>query len=194
MDALPLAYTPHPAAKPKTTPMAVAGGAQRERGGGGLAILAGAAMTVMGTVALSSVIATPVTERPLAPISVENVPARASFETRTTRAVLPAAEPSPVELRPSSPLPIAGEEIATNSAAAAMNAPQALQKTQQFHSLTSFDNTMEMTSGSAQGQAQPQQMVADNHYVAPPPVVWNRPLHWIQTNDLGGGYSGSRIR
>lgn len=197
MDAEPLAYTPHPAAKPKVTPMYVAGSVQRERSSNGLAAIAGVALVVMGTGAMMGGPRADASEQSVRPVSVESV--HRAIEPRAEAPVQPAAQPAPVELRASSPLPIAGDEFASSKNAPANGSQaagslgsgptQGLQPTQQFHALTSFDNRVEMTSGNAA----PVQ-VAARGFVPPAPVVWNRPIRWIQTNDLGGGYSGGQIR
>jgi hypothetical protein len=176
MDALELAYTPHPAAKRRVAPMAVVGSARGAEGTRGLAAAAVTSLAMFGAVAL---LASPrgSAADSVAPIS-NSAPA---FEARAAAPVRPAAEPAPVESRASSPMPFAGDSFGEEPVPPP--APAYVAAREQ-HVLTSFDGTRTMTDGPTIVRAaadEPQQRRA----FSPAPVVWNHPVQWISVHKAG---------
>ena len=185
-----IAYTPHPTAHPRVTPMAIPGAASKPSSNKGVSSIL-AVTIVLGSVAMGlsstprgvageSVAAAVVT--PAHPFSSVRRASARSFESpRSADSVVPfEAAAVGVENRASSPLPVAGDALGVANSAAPAAAP--LQPTQQFHSLTSFDGNRVMTSGNTQIQAaQP----AERAYIPPAPVVWNHPLQWISVHQAG---------
>lgn len=207
MDAEPLAYTAHPTAKPKVTPMAVAGEQKRAAASGGLAALAGAALVVMGSAALMSSprpASADALERP-ASLTAPERPFAPRSAARANAQMALSSDPTPAEVRPASPLPFAGDEVAPaadqalgagsiGSGEPASAGPAAARAPREVHTLTSFDGTRTMTTGSWQPGASGDEAGPAPKNFPPAPPVWNRPLNWVQTNDLGFTYSGGQIR
>ncbi|MBI5245547.1 MAG: hypothetical protein HY923_00070 [Elusimicrobia bacterium] len=199
MDAEPLAYTPHPTARPRVSVLAVAGAAPEVSTGTprGFAMFAAAALALGST--MLALTGAPRT----AAGGVLSANAGRMFASSERRAVVtPAAEPAPVELRQSSPLPFAGSDLTANAAAVSSDGSgssgpssggslgQAIAGgqpgPQQFHALTSFDGNMTMTSGQVE-IVQPARSGRQERlgYVPPAPVVWNNPVKWIQVHKEG---------
>lgn len=204
MDAEPLAYTPHPTARPRVSVLAVAGAAPEVSTAAphGLAMFAAAAVAV-GSVMLA------MTGAPrTASGGVLSANAGRMFAPERHAVVTPSAAPTPVEARQESPLPFAGSDLTANAAAVSSDgsgssgassggslgqaiggAQAAAAGPQQFHALTSFDGNMTMTSGGVQVvqpmNAQPAQAEQRLGYVPPAPVVWNNPVKWISVHKDG---------
>ena len=184
-----IAYTPHPTAHPRVTPMAIPGSASKPSANKGVASIL-AVTIVLGSVAMGlsgrshgaageSVAAAVTPANPFS--SVRRASARSFESPRSEDSVVPfEAAAVGVENRASSPLPVAGDALGVANSAVPSAAP--LQPTQQFHSLTSFDGNRVMTSGNTQIQAaQP----AERAYNPPAPVVWNHPVQWISVHQAG---------
>lgn len=176
MDALELAYTPHPALNPRATRMAVAGPARRVDAARGLASAAVASLALFGAAA---VLASPRGSQASAP--VEN--AARPFESRAAAAVRPAAEPAPMEARAASPLPFAGDILGPEQEEAVVM-PSVASAPREQHVLTSFDGTRTMTDGPSDDGAAPGDAAAQRVF-APAPVVWNHPVQWISVHKQG---------
>lgn len=180
MQDLELAYTPHPAHRQKAKPMSVVGATRREAQSGGLAVMAATVLTLAGTGALMS-----------GARGAESFPAVASearpFEARPAEAlaaapVRPAASPSAVELRPSSPLPFAGDALGPEPVAAPQ-AQAAFVPAREQHVLTSFDGTRTMSDGPTLVASGPSPVAQSAPLYAP--VVWNNPVRWISVHKEG---------
>lgn len=186
MDALDLAYVPHPAMSSLSAPSAPD---RREKETVGLAAAAVASLALIGA---GAVLASPrVTEAPEAAVSGarpferrESSAIQASALAMPSAPVLAGAEPAPVELRAASPAPILGDlgpEPEPPAAAAVSASPR------EVHVLTSFDGATTMSDGPVITRAAPSP--APRRAAAPArrsfaraPVVWNRPLNWISTH------------
>lgn len=178
MDALELAYTPHPAFRTRMTPPAAAAPSCRENTTRGLAVAAVASLALIGGAAL--------TAAPRASGAPETVASEARpFARRETPSAIsldavPAAAsaPAPVESRPASPLPLAGDILGSEPEQPATMTISASPREQ--HVLTSFDGTRTLSNGPVIVQvasAQPPRRA-----LARAPVVWNRPLNWVSTH------------
>ena len=178
MDALELAYTPHPALNPRATRMSVAGPARREDGTRGLAAAAVTSLAMFGAVAL---LASPrgSAADSAAPIA-DSTPV---FEARAAVPVRPAAEPAPAENRASSPMPFAGDALGAEPVPPPAPAYAAAREQ---HVLTSFDGTRTMTDGPAIVRADVVRDAEPQRRAFPPaPVVWNHPVQWISVHKAG---------
>ncbi|MDD5304614.1 MAG: hypothetical protein PHS14_16080 [Elusimicrobia bacterium] len=187
MDALELAYTPHPAARPRVTPMAVSGSSRRAEGTRGLAAAAVASLALIGSTALMAF--------PRGTQAPESVPTEARpFERRetapasalamTSARVAITAEPTPVETRAASPLPLAGDALGPEPDAAAAQAVVASAPREQ-HVLTSFDGARTMTDGPVIVRADAPSAEPQRRAFPPSPVVWNHPVQWISVHKQG---------
>ena len=178
MDALPLAYTPHPAMRTAATPKYVSPEVRRSESSQGLAVGAAAGLVLLGSACL---LASPSSSPEIAPIEVTARP----FASRETAALRPVEAPAPVEARSASPLPFAGDALGPEPepvAAPVAAAPRVR------HVLTSFDGSREMSNGvSDPGVARNAVAAAASapRRFAPAPVVWNRPLNWVSTHKQG---------
>jgi hypothetical protein len=178
MDALELAYTPHPASKRRVTPMAVVGSTHRADGTRGLAAAAVTSLAMFGAVAL---LASPrgSAADPVSPIA-NSAPA---FEARAAAPVRPAAEPAPVENRSSSPLPFAGDSLGAEPVPPPAPAYAAAREQ---HVLTSFDGSRTMTDGPTIARADAARDAEQQRRAfTPAPVVWNHPVEWISVHKQG---------
>lgn len=139
-----------------------------ENRAGKLATLAAASAAIVGATAV-----------------LEPQPASASFPTSARIfEVREREKPVPVESRPTSPLPYAGgefhddpmdtlvrTEVPPPPPERAVEAPPVPR--QSFSALTSFDESVEMTSGDRQAPART---------FPPPPAQWNNPIQWLATH------------
>jgi len=181
MQDLELAYTPHPAHRHKEKPMAVVGATRREAQSGGLAVAAAAVLTLAGTGALMS--GARGGEPAYAPIASEARPFEARpAEARALEPRLAAAQPSAVELRPSSPVPFAGDALGSQATAATPEPPAAYVPAREQHVLTSFDGTRTMSDGPTIVAAASSPAPRGPMYA---PVVWNNPVKWISVHKAG---------
>lgn len=184
MDALDLAYTPHPAFRTRMTAPAAA--PSRENATRGLAVAAVASLALIGGTALTAAPraseapeAVAAESRPFArretpaPVSVDSVPAPALAALS-----IPAAAPAPVESRPASPLPLAGDLLGSEPDQPATMTISA--SPQEQHVLTSFDGTRTLSNGPVIVQVAAAH--APRRALARAPVVWNRPLNWVSTH------------
>lgn len=182
-----LAYTPHPAHRRKALPTAVVGVTRREAQSGGIAMAAAAVLTLAGTGALMSGSAAAESSYPAVatearPFEARPAEARA-LEARPAEAAAPvrlAAQPSAVELRPSSPLPFAGDALGPDPAAAP---GFSFSPAREQHVLTSFDGTRTMADGPTIVAAGPSPSARREPMHAP--VVWNNPVKWISVHKEG---------
>lgn len=139
-----------------------------ENRAGKLATLAAASVAIVG--------ATAVIEPQ--PASASFSPSAKIFEVREREA------PGPVERRPTSPLPYAGGEFHDDpmdtvvrteapppQPERAVEAPPVPR--QSFSALTSFDESVEITSGQSSPSART---------FPPPPAQWNNPIQWLATH------------
>lgn len=176
MDALPLAYTPHPAMRTAATPKYVSPEVRRSESSQGLAVGAAAGLVLLGSACL---LASPRSSPEIAPVEVATRP----FAVREAAPVRPAEVPAPAEIRAASPLPFAGDALGPEPEPAA--APVAAAPRVR-HVLTSFDGTREMSNGvSGSGVARNAVAAAAPRRFAPAPVVWNRPINWVSTHKQG---------
>ncbi|PIR15750.1 MAG: hypothetical protein COV48_12625 [Elusimicrobia bacterium CG11_big_fil_rev_8_21_14_0_20_64_6] len=153
--------------------------------------MAGAAWGLLGAAAVSSVIPASASFSP--PARPENV-----FDSRPQAPVRPEGVLVPTELRPESPLPYADSALLGDWASepremaeepprdevpppelARVDAtpPEAPVERRDFRALTSFDGTMEMTSGGGEVSEQP-----SRRPFPPPPARWNNPIRWLSTH------------
>lgn len=186
MDALELAYTPHPAFRTRMTAPAAAAPSCRENTTRGLAVAAVASLALIGGTALTAAPRASVSPEAVAsearPFARRETPAAVSLEAVPAPALaalsVPAAAPAPVESRPSSPLPLAGDILGSEPDQPATMTISA--SPQEQHVLTSFDGTRTMSNGPVIVH------VASAHSprraLARAPVVWNRPLNWVSTH------------
>lgn len=190
MQDLELAYTPHPAFRQKSKPMAVVGATRREAQSGGLAVVAATVLTLAGTGALLSgtrgVESASAVASAARPFEARPSEARA-YEARPAEAlaaapVRPAAEPSAVELRPSSPLPFAGDALGPAPEPASGPVP-AYAPAREQHVLTSFDGTRTLSDGPTLVASGPSPVARSAPLYAP--VVWNNPVRWISVHKEG---------
>lgn len=188
MDALELAYTPHPAFRTRMAAPAAAAPSCRENTTRGLAVAAVASLALIGGAALTAAPrasgapetvaseARPFARREApAAVSLEAVPAPALAALSVPAA---ASAPAPVESRPASPLPLAGDILGSEPEQPATMTISASPREQ--HVLTSFDGTRTLSNGPVIVQvasAQPPRRA-----LARAPVVWNRPLQWVSTH------------
>ena len=187
MDALELAYTPHPAMRTRVSLNAPSAPSCREKETAGLAVAAVASLALIGA---GAVLASPaVTEAP------ETVAGEARpFERRgavqadalaPASAFLPmpvSADPTPVETRSASPAPLLGDlgpEPEPAASASIAYAPR------EQHVLTSFDGTRTLSDGPVLTRAPAQTAAAEPPPFRPAPVVWNHPVQWISTHKAG---------
>lgn len=186
MDALDLAYTPHPAFRTRMTAPVSAAPSCRDNTTRGLAVAAVASLALIGGTALTA--APRASEAPEAvaaesrPFARRESPAAVSVDAVPAPVLAalsaPAAAPAPVEARPSSPLPLAGDILGSEPEQPATMTISASPREQ--HVLTSFDGTRTMSNGPVIVQvasAAPQRRA-----LARDPVVWNRPLNWVSTH------------
>lgn len=189
MDALELAYTPHPAMRPRVSLTAPAAPRRREQETAGLAVAAVASLALIGA---GAVLASP--RLSAAPETAagdarpferrEEVRSSAPDLTMPAAPIALSAEPTPVETRSASPAPLLGD-LAPEPEPAATVTMSASPREQ--HVLTSFDGTRTMSDGPVIVRAAPAAPAARS--AAPArrsfsraPVVWNRPLNWISTH------------
>lgn len=179
MDALELAYTPHPAIRTRVSLAAPAASSPRQKETAGLAVAAVASLALIGA---GAVLASPrVTEAP------ETVASDARpFESRAAAAAyLPmpvSADPTPVETRAASPAPLLGDlgpEPEPAVSASIAYAPR------EQHVLTSFDGTRTLTDGPMITRASAQAAAPEPRAFRPAPVVWNAPIQWISVHKAG---------
>lgn len=154
--------------------------------------LAGAAWGLLGAAAVSSVLPASASFSPSA--HPETV-----FDSRPQAPVRPDAVVVPAELRPESPLPYADaalpddwssqpreiaeapprDEVPPPELARVDAAPpEAPVERRDFRALTSFDGTMELTSGGGEATKEPARRP-----FPPPPARWNNPIRWLSTHD-----------
>lgn len=119
---------------------------------------------------------------------IEPQPASASFSPSARIFEVREHEtPLPVERRPSSPMPYAGNEFGEDPMdtlvmkdapppppAAALESPSGAPR-QSFSALTSFDESVEMTSGDRQASNTARSF-------PPRPAQWNNPIQWFSTH------------
>ncbi|UPT72662.1 MAG: hypothetical protein M0D55_11950 [Elusimicrobiota bacterium] len=191
-----LAYTAHPAvARKNEDERRLAGATRREGESRALAVVAGAALAVVGATAAMD--ATRASAASAAPSYAAPFEAREPGSSRLTPSAAVAeaplgnlAPPVPHSSALSSPAPLLGD-VAGIDDGSLPAAPAAANGGMDFRALTSFDGTMTMTAGGLQpvagAQAAPQQ-VAQAAAPAPArqPVQWSRPLEWTRVNNLGG--------
>lgn len=208
MDAEPLSYTEHPTARPRVTPMVTVQSSARRAPGQTVAALTGSAVVGLSLAVGLAGYSMRVADQESAP-APQKAPifARADHPAMTPFSEAPAAGS---EARSSSPLPVVGDALAPTPAEyelaqsrqreadeqAAKSAAYASAHPQAYHSLTSFSGNRTISTGQmgSGGDAPPADPVEKPSWTPPPSPTWNRPLNWIKTNDLGGGYSGSRIK
>jgi hypothetical protein len=183
MDALELAYTPHPAMRTRVSLTAAPAPSCREKETAGLAVAAVASLALFGAGAM---LASPrVAEAP------ETVAGEARpFERReaaqaAAAASLPmpvSADPAPIETRAASPAPLLGDlgpEPEPAVSASVAYAPR------EQHVLTSFDGTRTLTDGPVITRAAAQTAAPEPRVFRPAPVVWNAPIQWISVHKAG---------
>ncbi len=133
-----------------------------------------------------------------ATLVLEPVPACASFspsahvfETRPHEKVRPAEIPLPVESRPASPMPYAGNEFSVDPMETLVKVdtlpperpeaeapvPEARTPRHSFSALTSFDGNTEMTSGERDPR-----IASSSRTFPPQPAQWNNPIRWLSTH------------
>lgn len=178
MDALELAYTPHPAFKSRMSAPASAAPSCRDNTTRGLAVAAVASLALIGGAALTSAPRT--SEAPETAASDARPFARREASPAAASAFLPMpvpAAPTPIETRSASPAPLLGD-LGPEPQPAAVVTISASPREQ--HVLTSFDGTRTMTNGPAivtVASAQP-----PRRRLTRAPVIWNRPLNWVTTH------------
>lgn len=191
MDALELAYVPHPAMRPRVSPMAPSAPERREKQTAGLAVAAVASLAMIGSAALLAA--------PRGTPAPETVPGESRpFERRDAAAAEAAApdlampsapiplssDPTPIETRSASPAPLLGDlasepEPEPEAAATISASPR------EQHVLTSFDGTRTLSDGPVITRAAApaaRSAAPSRRAFARAPVVWNRPLNWISTH------------
>jgi len=184
MDALELAYTPHPAMRPRVSLMAPSAPSGREKETAGLAVAAVASLALIGA---GAVMASPrVTEAPETVASEARPFERRDASPAAAPAYLPmpvSAEPTPVETRSASPAPLLGDlgpEPEPAASASVAYAPR------EQHVLTSFDGTRTLSDGPVITRAAAQTAAApEPRPFRPAPVVWNAPIQWISVHKAG---------
>lgn len=128
-----------------------------ENRAGKLATLAAASAAIVGATAV-----------------LEPQPASASFSASAKIfEVREREKPVPVESRPTSPLPYAGGEFHDDPMDTLVRTEAPPLPRQSFSALTSFDESVELTSGQASSPART---------FPPPPAQWNNPIQWLATH------------
>ncbi|MBI2385702.1 MAG: hypothetical protein HYV14_06780 [Elusimicrobia bacterium] len=187
MDALELAYTPHPAMRTRVSLMAPIAPSCREKETAGLAVAAVASLALIGAGAVLA--------SPRVPETPETVAGEARpFERReAAQAAAPAsafapmplqAEPTPVETRSASPAPLLGDLGPEPEPEPAVSASIAYAPREQ-HVLTSFDGTRTLSDGPVITRAAAPAAAPEPRPFRPAPVVWNAPIQWISVHKAG---------
>lgn len=187
MDALELAYTPHPAMRTRVSLNAPSAPSSREKETAGLAVAAVASLALIGA---GAVLASPaVTEAPetlaseARPFERREAAQAASLTPASAFLPMPvSAEPTPVETRTASPAPLLGDlgpEPEPAASASVAYAPR------EQHVLTSFDGTRTLSDGPVITRAAAQTAASEPRPFRPAPVVWNHPVQWISVHKAG---------
>lgn len=190
MDALELAYTPHPAMRTRVSLNAPSAPSCREKETAGLAVAAVASLALIGA---GAVLASPaVTEAPETVAGEarpferrEAAQAAALTPSAPASAFLPmplSADPTPVETRSASPAPLLGDlgpEPEPAAPASVAYAPR------EQHVLTSFDGTRTLSDGPVITRVAAQTAAPEPRPFRPAPVVWNAPIQWISVHKAG---------
>ena len=189
MDALELAYTPHPAMRPRVSLMAPSAPSSREKETAGLAVAAVASLALIGAgavLASPAVTAAPETvagdARPFERRDAAGVSAAAPDLAMPSSRIALSADPVPVETRSASPAPLLGDlgpEPEPAASASVAYAPR------EQHVLTSFDGTRTLSDGPVITRAAAQTAAAEPRPFRPAPVVWNAPIQWISVHKAG---------
>jgi len=188
MDALELAYTPHPAMRTRVSLNAPSAPSCREKETAGLAVAAVASLALIGAgavLAAPSVTPAPETVAGDARPFERREAAQAAAAATPASAYLPmpvSAEPTPVETRAASPAPLLGDlgpEPEPAASASIAYAPR------EQHVLTSFDGTRTLSDGPVITRVVAQAAAPAPRPFRPAPVVWNAPIQWISVHKAG---------
>ena len=147
----------------------------------GVMALGSAGMALSGAPA-SSMASPPLERASDTATELPSITAGRLFASRHRRTVQPWEETSiGAEMRPSSPLPYAGDLFPPEPEV--VSAPPPMPE-QEVHVLTSFDGTRTMTSGDASPQVYSRHLPERERSVAQNgPVRWNNPMQWLGTHE-----------